>query len=99
MTESSDHRSELAIGRVLRVGGIASSICLGIGLVLSFGDTESRTASLLLAAGVVTLLATPGARLVVLAANYARERAWAFVLLTLIVIAELVSSMIAAWEG
>jgi len=99
MMEGSDRRFEVAVGRVLRIGGIASSICLGIGLVLSLGDTAPHAARVLLAIGVVTLLATPGARLVVVAANYARERAWVFALFTLIVIAELVASLAAAWQG
>jgi uncharacterized membrane protein len=49
-----------------------------------------------LTTGLVILLATPAARVMVSAVSYARERDWLFVALTLTVLAELIASSIAA---
>jgi uncharacterized membrane protein len=53
----------------------------------------------LLAIGVLILIGTPLARVVVSTIAYARHRDWTFVLLTLIVLGELVASIVAAVRG
>jgi uncharacterized membrane protein len=93
------HRLELAVGRVLTVGVLTSSICLGVGLVLDLGGVVHGFAGLLLTMGVIILLATPAARVVMSVVGYARERDWLFVGLTLIVLLELAVSVIAALRG
>jgi uncharacterized membrane protein len=91
-----DRRLEAAIGRVLRLGVLASSACLGAGLAITLALGSTGLASGLLTTGLVILLATPAARVVVSTINYARERDWPFVVLTLTVLAELIASSIAA---
>jgi uncharacterized membrane protein len=88
-------RLERAIGTVLRVGTFASSICLGLGLVLSFFDAV-HVSELLLQVGIVMLLATPVARVAVSIVEYINEGDWTFVMLTGIVLVELMASVVAA---
>lgn len=87
---------EIAVGSVLRLGVVASSICLGAGLVVALIGGERGLAGRLAAAGLIALLATPVARVVVSVVDYLRERDWLFVVLTLIVLLELAASVIAA---
>jgi uncharacterized membrane protein len=81
-------RLERAIGVVLRVGVVVSSLCFGAGLALTFAGTPAA-ANLLLQVGIVVLLATPVARVVVSVVEYAQERDWTFTALTVIVLLEL----------
>jgi len=62
---SSPSRLERLIGAVLRAGVTASSICLGAGLVLTLIGGGEAIANVLLHTGIVVLLATPVARVVV----------------------------------
>ena len=92
-------RLERIVGAVLRLGVAASAACLGAGLVLSLADSSSALAAALLNIGIIVLLLTPVARVVVSSAEYALQRDWAFVSLTLTVLAELVVSALAAAYG
>lgn len=94
-----DRRLELAVGRVLRVGVTLSSICLGVGLVLTLSGDDRALAHLLLRVGLIALLSTPAARVIVSVVDYAIERDWVFVALTLTVLGELVASVLAAIHG
>ena len=87
-------RLERTIGRVLRVGVTASSIALAAGLTLSLLDAPG--ADWLLHIGILTLLATPVARVLVSIAEYVGDRDWTFVALTAIVLVELLASAVAA---
>jgi uncharacterized membrane protein len=87
-------RLEGTIGLVLRAGVTASSVALAAGLVLEFMNVPG--AQWLLHAGILTLLATPVARVVVSIGEYVRERDWVFATLTAIVLAELLASAVAA---
>jgi uncharacterized membrane protein len=89
------NRLERIIGFVLRAGVRTSSACLAAGLVLSIYG-ENRAAGLLLQAGVIILITTPVARVVVSIVEYAHERDWTFVLLTAIVLLELVAGAVGA---
>jgi uncharacterized membrane protein len=93
------NRLELIIGVVLRVGVTASSICLAAGLVLALAGVAPVPAALLLTIGVVVLLMTPVARVIVSVVEYARERDWVFMTLTLVVLLELLGSLVAARYG
>jgi len=86
---------ERLIGIVLRAGVVISSTCLAIGLLLYLA-TGGALGVLLLNAGVVVLLATPLARVVVSTVQYVSQRDWRFALLTFIVLLELVASAVAA---
>jgi uncharacterized membrane protein len=88
------NRLERTIGAVLRAGVIASSLALAVGLVLQFMHVPG--AQPLLHAGILTLLATPVARVVVSIVGYVRERDWTFATLTAIVLLELLASAVAA---
>jgi uncharacterized membrane protein len=94
-----DRRLELAVGRVLRLGIMASSVCLAAGLMVTLVGGGDRIGSRLLTTGLIILLATPVARVVVSIVDYLLERDWLFVVITFIVLIELVSSVVAAVYG
>jgi uncharacterized membrane protein len=88
------NRLERTIGAVLRAGVIASSLALAVGLMLQFMNAPGAPS--LLHAGILTLLATPVARVVVSIVGYVRERDWTFATLTAVVLIELLASAVAA---
>jgi uncharacterized membrane protein len=94
---SAMQRLETTIGEVLRFGTITSSTMFAIGLVMTVVRYQPAVAQLLLGAGLVILLATPPARVVVSVIEYIRERDWTFVALTLVVLLALAGSVIAAY--
>jgi uncharacterized membrane protein len=94
---SAMQRLETTIGEVLRFGTITSSTMFAIGLVMTVVSYQPAVAQLLLGAGLVILLATPPARVVVSVIEYIRERDWTFVALTLVVLLALAGSVIAAY--
>ncbi len=87
---------EQLIGQVLRIGVAISSVCLAVGLALSLFGATGNLANLLLQIGIVVLLATPVARVVVSIFEYAQQRDWRFTILTAIVLVELLVSAVAA---
>ena len=87
---------ERLVGIVLRAGVIASSACLAVGLLLALTTGGSAAALTLLNVGIVILLATPVARVVVSTVQYVREQDWVFAGLTFVVLLELVASAVAA---
>jgi len=88
-------RLERIIGVVLRTGVAVSSACLAFGLLLSlFGAADLAAA--VMNVGVVVLLVTPVARVVVSIVEYAAARDWTFVVLTAIVLVELAASAVFA---
>jgi uncharacterized membrane protein len=90
-------RLERTIGEVLRFGTITSSTMFAVGLLITVMDYQPMVAHLLLATGLIILLATPPARVVVSVIEYIRERDWMFVVLTLIVLLALAGSVAAAY--
>jgi uncharacterized membrane protein len=86
---------ERTIGLVLRAGVVTSSVCLAVGLALSWLGLRAPSV-VLLQLGVVVLLCTPVARVIVSIVEYAQERDWTFVTLTGIVLLELLASVVAA---
>ena len=95
MTNAGNPRSEIIVGRALTLGITASSICLGAGLLTSAAGLD-RLAGVLLPAGLLILMATPAAGIAVTALVYTRQREWLFAGLTLVVIAEILASVLAA---
>jgi uncharacterized membrane protein len=87
---------ERAIGFVLRAGVLASSACLAVGLALALAVGEHGAVLFLLHAGVILLLLTPVARVVVSIAQFASARDWTFMGLTIVVLIELMASAVAA---
>jgi len=87
---------ELQLGRLLRAGVVLSTAALSAGLALSLAAGPSALATNLLTLGVLLLIGTPVARVVVSSVAYARRRDWTFALLTLVVLGELIASIVAA---
>jgi uncharacterized membrane protein len=87
---------ERLIGIVLRAGVMASSACLAAGLLLSLATGGGAIAAFLLNAGIVVLLATPVARVIVSIGQYVSQRDWTFATLTIVVLLELIASAVAA---
>jgi uncharacterized membrane protein len=83
---------ERLIGGVLRAGVMASSASLAVGLVLALTTGEDGIAWVLLHTGIVILLVTPVARVIVSIVQYASERDWTFTVLTMVVLIELMAS-------
>ena len=91
------NKLEQRIGEVLRVGTFLSSLLFAAGLVLTFVGYRTSLADVLLTTALVTLMATPAARVVVSVMEYVRERDWLFVTLTVVVLLALVGSVAAAY--
>ena len=87
---------ETTLGHVLRAGVVASTVSLTAGLIAAFSFGTAPLTTFLLTAGIVMLIATPVARVVISCLAYFRRRDWTFALLTLIVLVELVASIVAA---
>jgi uncharacterized membrane protein len=87
---------EATLGRVLHTGVTLSTLALALGLVSALASGEGPLTTTLLTAGVVLLISTPIARVVISCVAYLRRHDWTFVLLTLIVLAELLASIVAA---
>ena len=89
-------RLERLIAGVLRTGLSISLILLALGLALTLIQSAPEAADRLLRAGLIILMATPIARVVVSAGSYAVDGDWKFVAITLSVLAVLALSVIAA---
>jgi uncharacterized membrane protein len=88
---------ERAIGFVLRAGVVLSSACLALGLLATLAAGDSTLLPrVLLHTGIVILLATPVARVIVSIVQYTLARDWTFATLTTIVLIELLASAVAA---
>jgi uncharacterized membrane protein len=85
---------EVLIGRVLRIGVTASSVCLALGLVISL--MSAGAGGTILNVGILLFIATPAARVVLSIVEYVAARDWTFTLLTTIVLLELVAGAVAA---
>jgi uncharacterized membrane protein len=90
---------ERQLGRLLRVGVTLSTLALGAGMVAALAGVSANVSATLLTIGVLLLIGTPFARVVVSSIAYARNRDWTFMLLTLVVLGELIASIIAAVRG
>ena len=96
---SGDHGFEVTLGWVLGAGVLASTFCLAAGLVTTLVRGDSAPARLLLSTGLVLLMATPVARVLLSAFTYLRRRDWLFLALTLIVFLQLLASVLIAFQS
>jgi uncharacterized membrane protein len=94
--ETASQRLERVVGVVLRAGVTVSSVCLAVGVAWALVTGESGGARILLQIGILVLLFTPVARVVVSIAQYVTEGDWPFATLTTIVLIELLASAVAA---
>lgn len=91
-----DARLERWLGRTLGWGTILAAVLLALGLVFSVAGVDTGVPSSLAQVGLIVLMATPVARVVLSVVEYARQRDWAFVALTLTVLGMLVVSFMIA---
>jgi len=91
-----DVRLERTVGKILRVGVAACTVCLVSGLLLSFVGQRSNAGNALITVGLWILMGTPIARVAASVAEYAAERDWRFVILTSVVLLEICGSIVAA---
>ena len=84
---------EIQVGRLLEIGVLLSSGCLGLGLIVWMVTGASTAANALLKIGLVSLMLTPLARVVASFITWVRLGDWFFVATTVMVFAVL----IAAW--
>jgi uncharacterized membrane protein len=99
MNPTSTGRLERWLGRILTVGVLASTGLLAAGLLLQLLGLEPGAASVLTQAGLIVLMATPVARVVVSVVEYALERDWLFATLTTTVLIILLASLAVSWRG
>jgi len=88
-----DVRLERWLGLALSVGVAASTVLLGTGLVLALAAVAPQASALLLRIGLITLMATPVARVVISIFEYGAKRDWTFLALTGAVLVMLLASL------
>ena len=88
---------ERTIGVALRWGTILSSICLAAGLAMTLSGKGSGAAVRVAELGLLILIATPVARVIISCVEYIRDRDWLFVALTAVVLLSLAGSVVAAF--
>ena len=96
-TTESLSRLEHHLGRLLVGGVILSAVLLAAGLALWLVNPLAPLANWLLNAGLMALMATPMMRVVVSFAEYVRMRDWFFVVMTILVLAELTLTVVVAF--
>lgn len=89
-------RLQKIVGRVLRAGAFLSTGLMAVGLILAFTGSAASWSETLLRIGLVILMATPVANVVVSGLEYVAERDWKFVLLTVLVLLILTGSLAVA---
>jgi uncharacterized membrane protein len=82
-------RLEHKLGQLLVSGVVVSATLLALGLFFWLLNPAASRTDWLLNAGLIVLMATPIMRVIVSVAEYIRLRQWFFVVVTLIVLAEL----------
>ena len=89
---------ELLLGRTLAVGVFTSTALLALGLLLSL-VSPGPPADVLLNAGLLLLMATPMARVLISCAEYVRQRDWFFAVNAFGVLVVLAVTIWHAWRG
>jgi len=87
-------RLERVVGRVLRTGAVTSTSILAVGLLLALSMPAFAPGQSITKIGLFVLLLTPVARVVASLVEYARDRDWLFALLTGIVLAIILGSLL-----
>lgn len=87
---------EMRLGRVLGVGSLVSMVLFAAGLAALFLGAGATLSDALVRAGLVILIGTPFARVVVMTLAYARRGEWRFVAMTGIVLLVLLAGVFVA---
>lgn len=98
MTISANDRVEVALGRVLGAGSAASTALLALGLLMTIAIPEAAATGVLVRAGLVILMFTPMARVLVATVTYARSREWSSALMAATVLLVLLVSVVLATQ-
>jgi len=99
MNPPSTNRLERWLGRILTAGVLASTVLLAAGLLLQILGLEPGPATALTNVGLIVLMATPVARVVVSVTEYVLERDWLFAMLTTTVLIILLGSLAVSIRG
>lgn len=94
MTARRDARLERWLGLALSVGVTASMLLLATGLLLALAGAAPAASPLLLRLGLITLMATPVARVVISVFEFGSQGDWAFLALTAAVLGMLLMSLV-----
>ena len=89
-------RLEDLLGRLLFAGAMASTALLAIGVALWMLGLRNGVSGWFLNAGLIILMATPMARVVVSFVEYLRERDWVFAATTCAVLGVLIATVLVA---
>jgi uncharacterized membrane protein len=89
---------ETLLGRTLRVGVTVSTVLLAIGLVLALA-WPGPAADVLLQCGLLVLMGTPMARVLLTCVEYVRERDWFFAFNAFGVVIVLAFTIWHAWRS
>ena len=89
---------ERMLGRTLGIGVAVSTALLATGLLASYAS-PGPTADLLLQAGLLVLMGTPMARVLLSCVEYVRERDWFFAVSALAVLVVLALTIWHACQG
>ncbi len=89
-------RLERLLGHLLLAGAAASTVLLAAGLACWMIGLRGAATSFCFEAGLLVLMATPVARVVVSLLEYARQRDWLFVAATATVLAVLAGTVLTA---
>jgi uncharacterized membrane protein len=89
-------RMEERIGELLGIGTAISSVLLTLGLVLWIALGPAALASWLLYAGLIVLIVTPIGRVIASAVGFAMQHDRQMFVLTLLVLASLLMSLVVA---
>jgi uncharacterized membrane protein len=99
MNPPATDRLERSLGKIRTAGVLASTCLLAAGLLLLLLGAASGTAAALTNAGLIALMATPVARVVVSVIEYSLERDWLFMTLTTTVLIILLGSLVVSMQG
>jgi len=89
-------RVEAVLGRVLGAGSALSTALLAVGLLLTIALPGAAATAPILSAGLIVLMITPMARVLVATVAYARARDWSSALLAGTVLLVLLGSVVVA---
>lgn len=90
---TSDFAIEHRLGRVLGIGSVISTTLLAAGLLAFFLAPSLPVTGWLLNAGLLLLMATPVARVIVATLGYFLNRDWLFAVLAFLVLAVLTAGV------
>jgi uncharacterized membrane protein len=92
-------RLERILGYVLRIGSLASTSILAVGLALALLIPSFAPGHMIISIGLFVLLLTPVARVVASVVEYTSHRDWLFASLTFIVLVIILGSVLVGLMG